>query len=209
MWMAIIAAAWAGPDALEGTWHKGNARIEATAGVVKMLLDGSVLQQGRTRVEGGTRQVAMDGCGATLIASGPFLEVTLDGPECPLDLAGTYTRPDPAADSHCEGSTAAFHCTIAGKARRLEVCTTGAQLSYRYGAVGKVELALEDGKAAERALASGMQYTWAFTNDGYGYEVWVVESARGADNGAGVIVSKGDKEVARLTCAEGWVRTGE
>lgn len=203
--LVSLSTAMAGHP-MDGAWTRGEARVVVDSGIVEMSLRGTLHQKGPTREKGDAVLAAMDGCGATLTTDGAFLRMVLEGPECPMELAGDYTREGPPT-SHCEASAPVFRCDIQGKPQVLEVCSTGAEYAYRYGVLGAVELAVEKGASSERPLVSGMQYAWTFTNDGYAYAVWVVESARSQDNGAGVIVTRGEREVARLRCADGYVRS--
>ena len=105
-----------------------------------------------------------------------------------------------------------FQCATA-KGQWISVCADAQSampsfVQYRFGKPEKVELAKPDVDAgnlarwsfSERALARGMSRSYRFTTDGYGYEVFVTEA--GMDTAAGVVVSKGEKVLATLTCAD-------
>lgn len=213
--MLILMTAALAADELQGTWTADVGQItissDAAGAVVQMTLRGDLLQQGELRTEGAAHKVAMNGCGATLTRDGKTLKVDLDGPECPIELATTYKL----LESHCTSAEQSqMSCMVAGRRgapdKRLEVCKGAAGLSYRYGVVGGVELTIGAGKASERNLMSGVEYGYAFVNDGYAYDVYVVESAKEQDNGAGVQVTKGETKVASLSCRAGtWTRAAE
>lgn len=117
------------------------------------------------------------------------------------------------ADNHCMSGveTVVFHCATS-KGKWISVCADAQSanpgfVSYRYGAKGKIELQKPDADAGNLAkwkvqsqmLARGESRTLKFTNEGYAYEVFITEA--GMDTSAGVVVSKGDKPLATLTCA--------
>ena len=83
----VSAAAWV------GDWVMGD-KILATdnAGEVKLMQDGDVVMSGPMEGEGLTRSAPLDGCGADLSLSevGGDITVALNGPECPVEFAGTY-----------------------------------------------------------------------------------------------------------------------
>jgi hypothetical protein len=216
---ALISVAWAGPSDLLGVWANDTGKIEVSGDSsghnVRMVLRDDLVQEGPVREEDGQLQAAMEGCGAVFkLTDQGRLEVDLNGPECPIELIGEYALSAAPKDaSHCADiARSEFHCLIpdkkGGAPKRLEVCKLDdGALRYQYGRLGNVELALNNGKAGARDLASGSEYTFDFENDGYAYSVFVVESSRAADTGAGVAVSKGGKTVATLSCGDDeWFR---
>lgn len=123
-------------------------------------------------------------------------------------------RPERNADNHCFAGVekVVFHCATS-KGKWISVCADGqganpGWMSYRYGAKGKIELQKPDVDAGNLAkwsyesqmLVRGENRSLKFTNEGYTYEVFVTEA--GTDTAAGVVVSKGDKPLATLTCAD-------
>lgn len=88
-----------------GGWTKGEerARIERKGErlTLTLLQGGDAHHTGTLEGKGGTRTAALDGCGATVRFIGnASITVALDGPECAIELAGTYRsdgyRPPPA-----------------------------------------------------------------------------------------------------------------
>jgi len=82
-------AAWVGDWVLDD-------KILATGkdGEVRFMQDGDVVMSGTLEGKGRKRTAALDGCGAKLELSGVGgdVSVSLDGPECPIEFAGTYTN---------------------------------------------------------------------------------------------------------------------
>lgn len=199
---AFAAAPWF------GTYTVGSHHVRVLQGgeglFVELAMGDEVVKRGPLVGEGATRTAALDGCGGTFTVDDAHLKLTLDGPECPVAMENRYVK---TVVSHCApvGAQTVLGCTIHQKGvnKRLEVCKAGeGALSYRFGVLGKPELVLENGRFAERALASGMETTWSFDNAGYTYRAFVVESSRAMDNGAGVVVAQGDKDLATLVCAD-------
>lgn len=85
----VPKAAWV------GDWVMGD-KILATddKGEMKLMQDGDVVMMGTLEGKGLRRTAALDGCGAKLKLSGVGGDITvvLDGPECAVDFAGTYTN---------------------------------------------------------------------------------------------------------------------
>ncbi len=83
----VTKAAWV------GDWVMGDKILTADKKQqLKFMQDGSVVSQGTLEGKGLKRTAAMDGCGAKLKLSevGGDITVTLSGPECPIEFAGTY-----------------------------------------------------------------------------------------------------------------------
>jgi len=130
-----------------------------------------------------------------------------------LPLSALAGAPERNADNHCFSTVerVAFHCaTDSGK--WISVCADAqsaapTHIVYRYGKKGAIELEkpeIDDKNLSrwayvEEPMISGEQRTLTFTNEGYSYQVFVTEAGR--DTQAGVVVSKGDKALATLTCA--------
>ena len=83
----VTKAAWV------GDWVMGD-KILATdkKGEMKLMWEGDVVMQGPLSGKGLNRVAPLDGCGAKLKLSevGGDITVKLNGPECPIDFAGTY-----------------------------------------------------------------------------------------------------------------------
>jgi hypothetical protein len=81
------------PAAWVGDWVKDD-KILATnqAGEVKLMTGGEVVMSGPMEGEGLFRTAPLDGCGARLSLSevGGDITLELNGPECPVEFAGTY-----------------------------------------------------------------------------------------------------------------------
>lgn len=131
----------------------------------------------------------------------------------PMPAPAPTPAPEPAAAppvaaapaSHCGDAAVVFTCTVK-KSKLLSVCESAdKKLTYAYGPAGAPELTLADGVAAERALASGYEYTWTFMNEGHSYAAFVVE-ARPEDTGAGVLIEKAGEHVATVSCVGDWFK---
>lgn len=104
-----------------------------------------------------------------------------------------------------------FACTMAGKARMVQVCQTDTGFSYSYGKRGEApELMLaEPFSAGTYTPWPGVSRTiWdsiAFRNAGFTYEVWTsIERGPGdADRQGGITILKGDAVQTTLSCAKG------
>ena len=163
--------------------------------------------QGPLVGEGTLREAPLDSCGGTFSLEAGDIMLDLDGPECAYEMNGLYQRATPSACP--SGGREVLSCAVdqKGKTRQLSICTGKEGFAYRYGTPGSPELALDGGRYEERALPSGEELGWSFTNEGYVYRAYVVQSARAADNGAGVVVSKDGKDLATLSCKDGWTYT--
>lgn len=208
MLTTILMTAFAS-DPWVGTYSQDDyhLRFEDEKGkrIVRLLRGTEVLAYGPLTGDGTLREAPLDGCGGTFSIEAGDIMLDLDGPECPYEMNGLYQR---AKASACpSGGKEVLACAVEQKGQRkqLSICTAkGDSFAYRYGPAGSPELAIDGGRYEERALASGLELGWSFDNDGYLYRAFVVQSSREADNAAGVVVSKGGKDLATLTCVDGW-----
>ena len=85
----VTKAAWV------GDWVMDDKILSAgNDGELKLMQDGDVVMSGTLEGKGRKRTAALSGCGADLRLSGVGGDITmkLDGPECPIEFAGTYTN---------------------------------------------------------------------------------------------------------------------
>ncbi len=66
--------------------------------------------------------------------------------------------------------TVIFSCPLGAK--RVSICGSGNQATYRYGAPGKVELTTRDLRLVERGFSGGGETQISAANNGYSYIVY-------------------------------------
>jgi hypothetical protein len=126
-------------------------------------------------------------------------------------LAAACAVPGVAAPaSHCAaGEATLFACAIGGKL--LSVCTSappaaGNAVQYRFGAPGRIELALPAAGARDAVRGGVLAYSGgggaylAFANRDHRYVVYT-GIGRGWGEKAGVIVERGGRRLASLRCS--------
>lgn len=117
------------------------------------------------------------------------------------------------AQAQCQ--TEVFACSFNGGAKAVQVCVSGADLTYRFGASPAApELALaqplDDGTFQPwPGVGSAIWESVAFRNGGYAYEVWSSQERdpNAPPEAGGVNVTNNGKAVAELVCDRGSVRS--
>lgn len=174
---------------------------------VSFQLDGETVSEGQLEGARAKRTAAMDGCGASLVVQddGRIL-VSLDGPECPIEAAGSYSRGKKGAaaarpPSLCTTQTL-FSCS-ATDGTVLSVCEADGNRTLLNGKLGgKLDSVVEGGSELIRSAANDR---WEFkANGGMLYTVTIsnVESQPGAR----LTVEMGSGTLGTTDCSPGWFR---
>jgi hypothetical protein len=108
--------------------------------------------------------------------------------------------------------TGIFACTFNGGAKRVDLCVTGADLTYTFGPPSAVELRLVNPLdfplyTPWNGIGSSLWETVIFQNEDIVYEVWTSQQkmAEGAPPEGGINVLEGEQVLAELTCDPGSV----
>ncbi|WP_282009155.1 hypothetical protein [Brevundimonas aveniformis] len=153
---------------------------------------------------GDTAAAPTEDAAATASGEDPSAPPATDAGERPVP------RPAEASDTQCrQGERALYNCRF-DDGRVASVCSSERN-SYRYGPLGDPEIDIsrvpgEPGvwQTTVVGQGGGHQTHIRFRNDGYDYIVLSGEDGRLADNPgrvySGVVVMRGEEEVARLDC---------
>lgn len=147
----------------------------------------------------------------------PLLALTLGGAAMipPAATAAADARARVAGTQCKAGERVAYSCALGRKV--VSVCiTTGRQVAYRYGPLGRPEMTVastgQDGKAHRNEVmlsGGGNQQHLRFSNGGYEYVVYSGITGPGFDpanvRSSGLVVLRGQDEVSSKDCA----RNGE
>lgn len=111
------------------------------------------------------------------------------------------------------GEWEVFDCTLSGGKKLLRLCSTEEAAIYRFGVPGKEpELELFEPITSFDyrpwpGIGRYLSESVTFMNDSYGYSVYSSfdRLSEGAQQEGGVVVTKGDEELAHLRCDAGSV----
>lgn len=172
---------------------------------VQLLLDGDVVQEGKLEGARAKRTAAMDGCGGTFVVQDDgAIEVTLDGPECAIEAAGTYKRGKKSAKpatkpTLCKTETL-FSCE-ATDGSVVSVCEADGKRTLMTGPMGGEGVPVEGGSALITSTRNDM---WTFKDGDLRYSVTISNDARSP--GARLTVEMGSATLEKTDCKPFWFR---